>query len=102
LYLHRGRGVLPLPARAMELDKLAVVRLSKNPLGAVKVDEGLGLVTYQDRVPLLDLRRPAARPDTARGLPPPHALRTLRVLRDRHRPAAPRGGRARALRDRLL
>jgi transglutaminase-like putative cysteine protease len=50
LYLHRGRGVLALPARAMEIDKLAVVRLSKNPLGAVKVDEGLGLVTYQVRV----------------------------------------------------
>ena len=49
LYLNRGRGVLPLPARAMEIDRLAVVRLSKNPLGAVKVDEGLGLVTYQVR-----------------------------------------------------
>ena len=49
LYLNRGRGVLPLPARAMEIDRLAVVRLSKNPLGAVKVDEGLGLVTYRVR-----------------------------------------------------
>src|SRR2546427_1210585 len=34
----------------MEIDKLAVVRLSKNPLGAVRVDEGLGLVTYRVRV----------------------------------------------------
>ena len=50
VYLPRGRGVLPLPARAMEIDKLAVVRLSKNPLGAVRVDEGLGLVTYLVRV----------------------------------------------------
>src|SRR5437879_2595898 len=49
-YLPRGRGVLPLPARAMEVDKLAVVRLSKNPLGAVRVDEGLGLATYRVRV----------------------------------------------------
>ncbi|HYY05174.1 MAG TPA: transglutaminase domain-containing protein [Candidatus Limnocylindria bacterium] len=50
LYLPRGRGVLPLPARSMEIDRLAVVRLSKNPLGAVRVDEGLGLVTYGVRV----------------------------------------------------
>ena len=46
-YLNRGRGVLPLPARAMEIDKLAVVRLWRNGLGAVKVEEGLGLVTYR-------------------------------------------------------
>src|SRR5207247_32480 len=44
MYLPRGRGVLALLARAMEIDKLAVVRLSKNSLGAVRVDEGLGLV----------------------------------------------------------
>ena len=50
MYLPRGRGVLALPARAMEIDKLAVVRLSKNSLGAVRVDEGLGLVTYRVRV----------------------------------------------------
>src|SRR5204862_8002038 len=50
MYLPRGRGVLALPARAMEIDKLAVVRLSKNSLGAVSVDEGLGLVTYRVRV----------------------------------------------------
>ena len=49
-YLNRGRGVLPLPARAVEIDGLAVVRLSSNRLGAVKVDEGLGLVTYRVRV----------------------------------------------------
>src|SRR5207247_8564270 len=50
MYPPRGRGVLALPARAMEIDKLAVVRLSKNSLGAVRVDEGLGLVTYRVRV----------------------------------------------------
>src|SRR5437899_11676562 len=49
VYLPRGRGVLPLPARAMEIDGLAVVRLSSNRLGAVQVDEALGLVTPRVR-----------------------------------------------------
>jgi transglutaminase-like putative cysteine protease len=45
-YLSRGRGVLALPGGAFEVDRLAVVGVQKNRLGAVKVDEGLGLVTY--------------------------------------------------------
>ncbi len=45
-YLNRGRGVLALPAGAFEVDRLAVVGVQRNRLGAVKVDEGLGLVTY--------------------------------------------------------
>ncbi|HEV8615901.1 MAG TPA: transglutaminase-like domain-containing protein [Methylomirabilota bacterium] len=45
-YLARGRGVLPLPAGANLLDGLIVVQLGKNALGAVRVDEGLALVTY--------------------------------------------------------
>ena len=48
-YLPRGRGVLALPNGAFEIEKLAVVGVSRNPLGAVKVDEGLGLVTYRAR-----------------------------------------------------
>jgi protein-glutamine gamma-glutamyltransferase len=44
--LRRGRGVLALPADAFEIDRLTVVRVERNRLGAVKVDEGLGLVTY--------------------------------------------------------
>ena len=44
--LRRGRGVLPLPSGAFEIERLTVVRLERNRLGAVKVDEGLGLVTY--------------------------------------------------------
>ena len=48
-YLHRGRGVLALPTGAFEIEKLTVVGVSRNPLGAVKVDEGLGLVTYRAR-----------------------------------------------------
>ncbi|MBI2561834.1 MAG: transglutaminase domain-containing protein [candidate division NC10 bacterium] len=48
-YLHRGRGVLALPNGTSEVEKLAVVGVSRNPLGAVKVDEGLGLVNYRAR-----------------------------------------------------
>jgi transglutaminase-like putative cysteine protease len=46
-YLPRGRGVLALPGGAFEVDKLAAVSVSRNALGAVRVDEGLGLVTYR-------------------------------------------------------
>jgi protein-glutamine gamma-glutamyltransferase len=45
-YLNRGRGVLSLPAGAFEIDRLAVVGVDRNRLGAVKVEEGLGLITY--------------------------------------------------------
>ena len=48
--LRRGRGVLPLPSGVFEIDRLTVVRMERNRLGAVKVDEGLGLVTYAARV----------------------------------------------------
>jgi transglutaminase-like putative cysteine protease len=44
--LRRGRGVLALPPDAFQIDHLTVVRVERNRLGAVKVDEGLGLVTY--------------------------------------------------------
>ncbi len=44
--LRRGRGVLALPGGAFEVQRLTVARLERNRLGAVKVDEGLGLVTY--------------------------------------------------------
>src|SRR5207245_9703541 len=45
-YLNRGRGVLTLPGGAFEIDRLAVVGVRRNRLGAVKVEEGLGLITY--------------------------------------------------------
>lgn len=45
-YLNHGRGVLALPGGAFEVDRLAVVGVERNRLGAVKVEEGLGLVTY--------------------------------------------------------
>ena len=45
-YLNRGRGVLSLPGGVFEIDRLAVVGVHRNRLGAVKVEEGLGLLTY--------------------------------------------------------
>jgi hypothetical protein len=57
-YLSRGRGVLPLPNGAYEIEKLTVVNVSRNPLGTVKVDEGLGLLNYRARFgvdPVLDV-----------------------------------------------
>jgi transglutaminase-like putative cysteine protease len=81
LYLNRGRGVLPLPVRAGEIDKLAVVRLSKNPLGAVKVDEGLGLVTYRVRVgPAAPLD--AAPTDLDVGVPAGESVAVARIAAD--------------------
>ena len=49
-YLTRGRGLLALPQGAARLDQLMVVGLARNRLGAVRVDEGLGLVTYTAHV----------------------------------------------------
>jgi transglutaminase-like putative cysteine protease len=45
-YLNRGRGILSLPGGAFQIDRLAVVGVQRNRLGAVQVEEGLGLVTY--------------------------------------------------------
>ncbi|MBI2468349.1 MAG: transglutaminase domain-containing protein [Candidatus Rokubacteria bacterium] len=46
-YLRRGKGVLPLPSGAARIERLSVLGVQVNPLGAVKVEEGLGLVTYR-------------------------------------------------------
>ena len=48
-YLRRGKGMLAMPAGTTRLDGLVVVELSRNRLGAVKVEEGLGLVRYDAR-----------------------------------------------------
>jgi len=48
-YLRRGRGVLPAPSGSRELDDLLVVELARNPLGSLRVAEGLGLVRYAAR-----------------------------------------------------
>ena len=50
-YLPHGRGLLALPSGAARLDDLMVVRLGRNRLGAVRVEEGLGLVSYTVRFP---------------------------------------------------
>ena len=50
-YLPRGRGLLALPNGAARLDGLMVVNLARSRLGAVRVDEGLGLVTYTAHFP---------------------------------------------------
>jgi transglutaminase-like putative cysteine protease len=50
-YLPRGRGVLTLPNGTTQLDDLMVVSLARNRLGSVRVDDGLGLVTYTAHVP---------------------------------------------------
>src|SRR3989441_10960551 len=65
----------------MEIDKLAVVRLSKNPLGAVRVDEGLGLVTYRVRVgPDAPLDAPPTGFDMA--VPAAEAVAVARIAAD--------------------
>jgi transglutaminase-like putative cysteine protease len=75
--LRRGRGVLPLPAGAFRLERLAAVRLSRNSLGTVKVDEGLPLALY----------RAASGPGSPRDAPPGRVDLELRA------PAAEVAGR---------
>jgi protein-glutamine gamma-glutamyltransferase len=50
LYTRRGRGMVPLPSGAFRLEGLLALHMSRNRLGAVKVEEGLGLATYRARV----------------------------------------------------
>jgi transglutaminase-like putative cysteine protease len=45
-YLRRGKGMLAVPNGALELHDLLVVELASNRMGAVRVEEGLGLVRY--------------------------------------------------------
>ena len=47
VYLNRGRGVVPLPLGTFRVDGLLALQMKRNPLGALKVEEGLGLVTYR-------------------------------------------------------
>lgn len=48
-YLRRGKGMLALPNGALELRNLLVVELASNRMGAVRVEDGLGLVRYDVR-----------------------------------------------------
>jgi transglutaminase-like putative cysteine protease len=45
-YLRRGKGLLAAPNGAVQLDDLYVVELAANRMGALRVEEGLGLVRY--------------------------------------------------------
>jgi transglutaminase-like putative cysteine protease len=46
-YLRQGRGLLPLPPGAARIEGLVAVGLTRNRLGAVRVEEGPGLATYR-------------------------------------------------------
>jgi transglutaminase-like putative cysteine protease len=96
--LRRGRGVLPLPGGVFEIDRLTVVRMDRNRLGAVKVDEGLGLVTYAARVtPRSVLDQAPTEGDLT--VPIPDGALVSRVARDlglRSLPAAEAVARVRA------
>lgn len=48
-YLKGGKGILPAATGTYRLDDLLVVELRRNRLGALRVEEGLGLVTYRAR-----------------------------------------------------
>lgn len=48
-YLRRGRGMLAAPNGTLRLDDLFVVELGANRMGAIRVEEGLGLVRYGAR-----------------------------------------------------
>ena len=58
--LKKGKGMLPLPIGAYRLENLLVDILQQTPLGAVKVEEGPGLIGY----------RVLYHPTTSRILPP--------------------------------
>ena len=87
-YLNRGRGVLSLPGGAFEIDRLAVVGVNRNRLGAVKVEEGLGLVTY---TALFAPDGPLDGPPTDADLhvPPREAEIVSRVAADLHLAGSP-------------
>jgi transglutaminase-like putative cysteine protease len=46
-YLPHGNGILPLPHGTYQISHLIVPILQQNPFGAVKVEQGPGLVRYQ-------------------------------------------------------
>jgi transglutaminase-like putative cysteine protease len=45
-YLRRGKGMLAAPNGTQQLDDLLVVELATNRMGALRVEDGLGLVRY--------------------------------------------------------
>lgn len=103
-YLRRGRGVLALPHGAFELDRLTAAALSRNALGAVKVDEGLGLATFRVRfASAVDLDQPPSELDLrVPALEEPALARVAEELRlSRRSPTAIRDAVARHFRERF-
>jgi len=45
-HLRRGKGILKLPNGSFEIARLPVFKMAKNQFGAVKVEEGPGLINY--------------------------------------------------------
>ncbi len=46
-YLRDGKGMLKLPTRTLQIQDLPVLIVESNQYGALKVEEGPGLITYQ-------------------------------------------------------
>lgn len=101
--LRRGKGMLTLPMGTSEVTDLPVMKMFKNQFGAVKVEEGPGLVRYRlqfntarswDSAPdALDLRVPDKDKATLeqivqklglRSLPPRRALNALNGFFQKH------------------
>ena len=80
-YLPRGRGLLALPHGAARLDELMVVSLARNRFGAVRVDEGLGLVTYTAHFPRRGAGEAPPQPSDLR-VPPREAPTIARVAEE--------------------
>jgi transglutaminase-like putative cysteine protease len=49
-YLRRGRGMVPLPDGTVRIEGLLALQMKRNRLGAVKVEDSLGLVSYTARI----------------------------------------------------
>src|SRR5204863_1659641 len=64
-YLRRGKGMLAAPNGAIELQNLLVVELASNRMGALRVEEGLGLVRYDVRYAAGAMDDPPTRMDLA-------------------------------------
>lgn len=45
-YLREGKGMLKLPAGTFEIKDLPVSKMERNPIGAVRVEEGPGMAAY--------------------------------------------------------
>ena len=95
--LRRGKGMLAVPNGAWQLDQLFVVELATNRMGALRVEEGLGLVRYGVRYASGAWDDPPTRMDYAvprheaaavsrvvdqlalRGMPPADAVQAVRA-----------------------